>query len=861
MRRFGSRAVLGGQVLLVTLALFASRPAIGQTGNDSSASGAASSVGVKISEADDYTQWKQALNAERGTDPASFRIADGFQIELLHSAAEAEGSWVSMAIDPRGRIIVAKEERGLLRITLPQQSGDKSLVETIDDTLLECRGLLFAHDSLYANANNSKGLYRLRDTDGDDQFDESTLLYRSAGGAGHGRNDLALGPDGMIYSIHGDSVDLPTEFFDATSPLSEHRQGQLTREGHVLRFDRDGQKAEVFATGLRNPFGIDFNADGELFTYDADAEFDMGSPWYRPTRIVHVVRGGDFGWRGVTGNWPPYYPDHPDNALPAMDIGKGSPTAVKFGTRSNFPSRYRRALFALDWAYGRIVAVHLKPSGAGYSGAGYTGTAETFLQGRPLNVTDLDFGPDGAMYFVTGGRKTKSGLYRVRFVGGASQDDRAEATAEADQAGDAAARQARQLRRRLESLCEGDDAERALAEAWPELDHADPWIRYAARNAVEHQPLDAWRERALDETHPRRAVAALLALVRSPEADDLVAAASRVAELNLFELDEDRLEMATYVVERALAGEAGLQPSTNTALAERFGRLFPHAEARLNRRLSSVLIGLKSPDAIERTLQLLATTDDQTDQMHYLFVLRECREMNAEQRARYAATLGRMRQYQGGEGMPKFQRQLQNDWLATLTGDERARWQTMLAAEEPATLPPIEPRPEVRKWQAADLVGALDDVSQGRDLRRGQQMFAAALCVRCHRVGFTGAAIGPDLTFVARRFGRRDLLESILDPSKVVAEQYRTVRIVTVDGRVLSGQVLPASDYRSPKLRIAANAEDPADITELDKQQIETYETSLLSPMPQGLLNSLTRDEILDLLAFLESGGLAGVQK
>src|SRR6185369_1719777 len=105
-------------------------------------------------------------------------------------------------------------------------AGKLLKVETIEDTLKECRGLLYAYDALYVNANESKGLYRLRDTDGDDRFDEVKLLYASAGSAGHGRNGLALGPDGMIYSIHGDSVEMPTNFDDLTSPFREQRRGQ-----------------------------------------------------------------------------------------------------------------------------------------------------------------------------------------------------------------------------------------------------------------------------------------------------------------------------------------------------------------------------------------------------------------------------------------------------------------------------------------------------------------------------------------------------------------------------------------------------------------------------------------------------------
>ena len=106
---------------------------------------------------------------------------------------------------------------------------------------------------------------------------------------GHGRNDLALGPDGKIYMIHGDAVDLPENCIDYTSPFREARRGRRTREGHLLRINPDGGPVELLAAGLRNPFGIDFNVDGEVFTYDADAEYDMGAPWYRPTRVNHLV--------------------------------------------------------------------------------------------------------------------------------------------------------------------------------------------------------------------------------------------------------------------------------------------------------------------------------------------------------------------------------------------------------------------------------------------------------------------------------------------------------------------------------------------------------------------------------------------
>ncbi|MFP6873456.1 MAG: hypothetical protein VCA55_08085, partial [Verrucomicrobiales bacterium] len=282
-----------------------------------------------IGEADDYTQWKRASNVKSGTDPATFQLLPGYKVELLRSAGKDEGSWVSIAFDPQGRLTVAREEKGLIRCTFSKDHRQILKVETINDDLRECRGLLYAHGSLYANANNSKGLYRLRDTNGDGTFDEQKLLHASEGGVGHGRNDLALGPGGKIYAIHGDSVQLPNGITDFTSPLRRNFQPFRGNEGHVIRMDPDGSNREIFCGGLRNPYGIAFNTDGEAFTYDADAEFDMGTPWYRPTQVKHLTSGADFGWRAVTGSWPSYYPDHPDNTQPMLDIGKGSPTGVK----------------------------------------------------------------------------------------------------------------------------------------------------------------------------------------------------------------------------------------------------------------------------------------------------------------------------------------------------------------------------------------------------------------------------------------------------------------------------------------------------------------------------------------------------
>ena len=804
-------------------------------------------VDTAINPLDDYTQWKQALGTEAGTDPSKFSVTEGFEIERLRSAGAEEGSWVSIEFDPKGRLIVGREDRGLLRMTIPPKGNDIRL-ETINDDLLECRGLLYAHDSLYVSANNSKGLYRLRDTDGDDRFDEVKLLYQSPGGVGHGRNDLALGPDGKIYQICGDAVDLPRNLRDQTSPFREHSQGQQSREGHVLRFDADGKHGELVAAGLRNPYGIAFDPSGECFTYDADAEYDMGSPWYRPTRIVQLSAGSDYGWRGVTKSWPPYYPDHADNAPPVLDIGKGSPTGVKFGTKSRFPKPYRESLFVSDWAYGRVLQVQLTPRGAGF-----VGRAKTFLKGQPFNVTDLDFGPDGAMYAVTGGRKTQSALYRIRYVG--PKVDEPSPTPQQT----ARARHAevsRKLRHQLEALQTETDFEKVLRTAWRYLDRADPKLRYAARIAIERVPVSEWKQKALEETRTTASLTALMALARAPKTHAEKQILARLISLPIKEMTAPHQAMALQTYWLCLEKNRSISTEEKAAIARQLLPLFPSRSSRMNIPLSRILAQLETPELVPRVLDWLPQVQHQALRLHGLFLLRNAKlGWTPERRRDYFAALLAMREFRGGEGMPTFVRRVEADALANLDDADRSKYEELLARQDAAEPLPVQKRPFVRAWKIDDLAGDLADVEKGQAYDRGKRMFREALCVRCHRVGFEGAAVGPDLTSIGRRFSRRDVLESILTPSKVVAEQYRLAKIITTDGKTLSGQIIPSRDYRSPTLQLAVKPLEPYEVTEIPKSHIETFEVSQTSVMPTDLLNSFTREEILELLCWLEAGG------
>ena len=826
-------------------------------------SAAAPSAKPVLSE--DYNQWKEALRAA-ATPATNISAPQGFAVELVRAARPEEGSWVSFAFDPRGRVVIGREDRGLLRLDLSSNSA-AAHAETFATNLLECRGLLFAFDSLYANANNSKALYRLRDTDGDDRFDEATLLRSTAGGVGHGRNDLVLGPDNFIYSIHGDDVRLPDEGDGGSSPFRAlapagllpcawethlYGGGVTPPGGHVVRTDRDGKSWQILAAGLRNPYGIDFNPDGELFTYDADLEWDIGLSWYHPTRVLHLVPGADYGWRLKTTTLPAWLPD----SRPAtVDIGKGSPTAVRFGTRSAFPPAYRRALFILDWAYGRILAIHLTPRGASY-----TGRAETFLQGRPLNVTDLEFGPDGALYFVTGGRRTQSGLYRVRYAGPTVEEAIPSASALADER---ACAELRALRRQLESFAAGA-ATNALALAWPHLGHDDEWIRHAARVAVERRPVGEWQERALAESRPAAAATALLALARTGPKETAERLFARLLTLPIDTATGEVKLAAMRAFEVAFIRWGKPQASLADSITSCLEAGLPSGDARVNQQACALLVYLASSNVVGKTLPLVASAATQEEKLHYLHTLRLATNgWSRDQRRAYFEALRRAIDFPGAHYLPLVLKYIHADAVAAISEPERAALGAALAPPEPAAAAVVAANPDrrfVRAWQSAELAPALSEVNPRRDLRRGRALYAEAGCLQCHPFAGEGVAMGPDLTGVAGRFSSKDLLESILEPSKVIAENYRNVTVATRTGVIMDGRLIAEDDER---LTLANNPIEPDHRWTVRKRDIASKRVSDVSPMPGGLLDNFSKQEILDLLAFLTFGadGAAAPQK
>lgn len=811
---------------------------------------------------EDYYQWKKALGPATGQATTQVAVLPGFEVELVRNSAPGEGSWVSLTFDHRGRLILGREGRGLLRYSLPP--ADR--LEVINETLEECRGVVMAGRALFANANNSRGLYRLRDTDDDDQFDEVTLLKTTEGGVGHGRNALALGPDGMVYSIHGNNVRTNSPDLSPRSPLRNFAEDQLipcewdrflfdadarVPAGHVTRIDPHGGRWELVAGGFRNPYGLDFNAEGELFTFDADNEGDLGTPWYRPNRIHHIVSGGDYGFRQGTANRDRGFAEH---LRPVVDIGLASPTGVKFGTHSQFPGKYREALYALDWSYGRIYAIHLIPRGAGYEA-----TVEKLVEGSPLNVTDLAFGPDGWLYFVTGGRGTQSGLYRVRATGEGTQQllvDAAEHRAETDVA--------RRLRRQLETYHSRVDPV-GLELAWVWLGSHQPSLQNAARVALESQPLDQWQTRALEaDPTGERGAAAALALARVGPADLQTALLQHLAS-RAFPLETwhhlaitRRLELLRcLVVCLTRMGRPDLPACREWAarleplfLANNRDRWSPDAFLA-DQWLAELLVYFDSDSIVPRALAWTETLESPTERMRYLFLLRAARTgWTPPRRRQFLELLQGLDHHVGGNLLPVALDALRNEVLAKVPEEERRELDTLLNAENDTfsqQQQALAARPVVKRWQTSD-VGEILQRPHRPNPESGARLFEQSLCIRCHRVNGAGGSVGPELSRVANRFGPRDLLEMIIDPHKTIDEKYQQTQLETRDGKVLVGRLVGGDDR---SLVLATDAFRPRQTTRVDRDAIESQQVSQTSPMPAGLLDTLQPEEILDLLAFL----------
>ena len=812
-----------------------------------------------------------AVKKGLGATPASsFRLPEGFQAELVYEVPSKEqGSWVAMCVDLKGRLIVSDQYGKLYRVT-PSTTGNPAdtKVNPINVNLGMAQGLLHTKDGLYVDVNGEgildkdqkdaprgPGLYRLQDLDGDEQFEKIERIIPLTGGGEHGPHAIIPGPDGRLYLCAGNQTDLPEKIDRSRVPRhwnEDHLLGRmpdgrgfmanrLAPGGFILSFNADGSDVELVSTGFRNEYDIAFNPLGDLFTYDADMEWDIGTPWYRPTRVNHVISGAEFGWRNGTGKWPEYFAD---SFGAVANIGYGSPTGIAFGTGAKFPAKFQNALYVSDWSYGVVYAVHLEPEGASYKS-----TFEPFVSASPMPVTDLLIHPEqGCMYMTIGGRKTQSALYRIAYSG-------SESTQPAVFPDNEPAKAARAARHDLEAM-HVPGAKLDITAAMRNIGSPDRALRTAARLALEHFDSKQWRDPIQQSLPAQSAITMAVALARKGTPADQVDVNNSLLRLEWSKLDNtQRLELLrAYQLSFLRLGPA--DPATREKIIAQIDGHFPAADgdSLVDRELARVLIHLEAPKIVDRCVAQMNGSNSAEQQIHYAFCLREAQKgWTPQTRKAYFQWFYDIGTARGGASFGGFLENIRKVAIGNMEDEDKAALGE-LTGPLPAPKDPLAdlaPRSQVKQWSVDELAEKFAAKKSGFNYERGKQMFAVAQCYKCHRFAGQGGIQGPDLTASSQRFSTKDMLTAIIEPNKEISDQYEATVFQTEEETVI-GRV---ANLNGDNLMVATNMLDPGNFTNLKRSDIIDMKPSKASMMPSGLLDTLTEEEIFDLLVYLQSGG------
>lgn len=525
------------------------------------------------------------LAAEPDPRLAGYRTPPGWKVELAATEPTIVNP-VTMTFGPDGRLYVVewKEGRGpndrILALTDADGDGTFDRSEVYMDGLDLPAGVLFWDGWTYVTLDHD--VVRMKDRDGDGKFEVREAIVTGFGNddSHHRVSGMILGPDGWLYLTTGDS--------DAHPRGSDGSRADVLRCGGVFRCRPDGSKVEVVAFGLRNPWGnVAFDDEFRIFHTDNDNE---GAPGFTGCRLLHIVEGGDYGWRlreGARCCQPDFERATWNGGRPGRlgwmaETGRGAPAGLCVLNSAAFPPSTRNLLVYPDVFRKSVRAYRTRAEGASYSiGEEFVLLASDEGLFRP---TDAEVGPDGALYILdwrtdSGGAGKLSGngttgrIYRMTWSGTAAEParptlprDRLVALARADEpALVAALRDDDYLARRaatLELIRRGVERPEALARIV-----ADPAAPTPAPNSARLHALAvlaatspaiapaAWRAAATDHAPALRRFA--LECARRFAPGDGVEARRALAELS--GLLDDAPEADPQVMrERLLAlGRAG----------------------------------------------------------------------------------------------------------------------------------------------------------------------------------------------------------------------------------------------------------------------------------------------------------------
>jgi putative heme-binding domain-containing protein len=347
-----------------------------------------------------------------------------------------------------------------------------------------------------------------------------------------------------------------------------------------------------------------------------------------------------------------------------------------------------------------------------------------------------------------------------------------------------------------------------------------------------------------------------MALIRHGPKEDQAAVIAALDKISLDGLDllSQTTLLRNYTLAFLRLGEPTMEQK-KSAIA-RFAPLYPHKDIGLSHDLCEMLVYLNDEGVVAKTVPLVNSAPTQEEQIGYAKSLRLAKVgWTPALRGEFFKWFQRAATYTGGASFGLFIEDIKRDSIAGLTEEEKATLQPILEAKPEAKGPTFAAKPlaYVKNWAVADLEKVMNvGLEGGRNFENGRNSFGAVGCYACHRFNFEGGAVGPDLTGVSGKFGPKDLLESIIEPSKEISDQYGSMDFKMKDGSLVVGRIM---NLKEDTLMVNINMMDPNAIQSLKRGDIASIEPSKTSMMPAGLVNMLSEDDILDLLAYLLSKG------
>lgn len=822
-------------------------------------------------------------------------LPKGFVISKLYEPTDHEqGSWVSFAKDDKGNFFASDQFGSIYKATL-KRSGDKDSlhVQELNLNVGLAQGLLYHNNELFAlvNSNDKKiqsGLYKIIDANGDGELDTVKTLKTVKGNGEHGPHNIVLAPDGKsIYMVFGNHTDIPSNVHgrvpevwgeDNLLPVikdpSGHANSRKAPGGWVAKTDFEGKDWTLIAVGTRNTYDIAFNRDNELFGFDSDMEYDLGMPWYRPIRLNHVTSGADYGWRTGTGKFRDYYPD---NLSGITNLGQGSPTGLLDGRGLNFPAYYQKGLYLFDWSYGTMYHAKLTPNGSSFDAE-----VTEFISGVPLPLTNGLVGDDGALYFLTGGRRLESGLYRVTYEG--------EIPSEALELKERSkGKKERKLRHELEALHTFPSADK-VSFIVKHLDYEDRAIRFSARVALEHLDYIYWKDEIKNKNSSETTVELALAIARHGDDDARIEALYSLANIDWQNLEESKkLNFIRGLELLMLRMDGSLPNDIKGKIKDLFLPAYLASSEAVNMELCKILSYLQVEEIVELTLHEMETNTS-TEGMKEIYLSSDISNRSEQYgkdvenmlanmpnqrnisyakslsylqkgwsttaRERYFKWFGDALQKAGGKMYLKFIRAIQKTALANVPKQERdylSELTEIAAARRSDYMKDVkQPQGPGTDWTVELLMSAYEKNYKNANFESGKNMFKATLCISCHSMNGEGGSSGPELTQIGSRFSVEAIGEAIINPSGTIGDRYQFSNYHMKNGSVITGIAINENE-KNIEVSISPFAFDVT--VNVRKDSLENVELSKISPMPAGLINILNEQEITDLIMYMLSGG------